>query len=86
MTIQIARWHRQGYRIVGITGDEDDPIFQQLCKLGEDYKERGKIHFNMGDMYQTASKVTGAKVEDIQNKVEKQLNKWKRRFKGVLPT
>lgn len=83
--IQIGRWMKQGYRLVKVEGDPSDPVYQQIQKFIEQHEETGKIKLDLGDIRKTASKVTGASVNDIKKKMDKTLDKWRGRFKGVLP-
>lgn len=81
---RIGNWIRQGYRLVKVEGDPDDPVYQQIVGWMNQHKETGKISLDLGQIRKTASKVTGAKIEDIKKQMDKTLDKWKSRFKGVL--
>lgn len=80
---KIAKWIGQGYRLVNVEGDPDDPIYQRIKGFMDQYEKTGKVVVEAKDTYQFASKMTGAKAEEIQKKVDKTLKKWKKRFKGV---
>lgn len=81
---KIARWMKQGYRLVRVEGDPKDPIVQYIQKSIDTYEKAGKVKVVSKEVLLVASKTTGAKVEDIKKKVDGQLGKWKKKFKGVI--
>jgi len=68
----LAKYQAQGYKLVKAHGDPEDPIFQFVCG-------------DRKDALSVASETTGAKVSNIKEKLDKQLDSWKKRYKGMIP-
>lgn len=80
---RLAKYLGQGYKLARIEGDPENPIYQKIKGYMDSYEETGKVKVTMKETYALASEISGTSIKKIEERVEKQLNKFRKRFKGV---